>query len=250
MNCLKKYYARLIQSIVRIVSNQLDAPQEKNNNPTHPIDIKTPWIILHHVLQREEDMQPNSKRKLSNDSNESNEKDTVEEEAVDVTEDTIPKSIAIFFTAHEYLGSRSWCTRDKGQLLLYVMEMIVPRLRTPALEAFRDIIAEYLEQVTYCLYGYPAKRARLKHIEEHDAQNVDLEWNQAIQLYDLYRPDDLPEFDSFKYVKYISVHSHISDILKISLLFQKRFNHIGNGAIATTNSGNHSSRNGLNRSCH
>lgn len=157
-----------------------------------------PWIILHHILQREEDMKPHSKRKLSNDSTASNGKESSEEEVTDVGDETIPKSIAIFFTAHEYLGSRAWCTKDKGKLLLYILDMIVPRLRTPYLEAFRDIIAEYLEQVTYCLYGYPAKRARLKHIEEHDAQNVELEWGHAVQLYDLYRPDDLPEFDSYK----------------------------------------------------
>lgn len=197
MSSLGKYYARLIQSIVRIVSNQLDAVQEKNNNQVHPIDTKMPFVILHHVLQREEDMK-NSKRKLSINSNASTEAESNEDDLTDTEEEIVPKSIMIFFTAHEYLGARSWCTKDHGKLLLYALDMVVPRLRTPYLEPFRDIIAEYLEQITYCLYGYPAKRARLKHIEEHDAQNVDLTWEHAIQLYDLYRPDDLPEFDSVK----------------------------------------------------
>lgn len=151
-----------------------------------------PWVILHHILQREEDMAPQPKRKLSTDSNNSD--TTCDDEG----EDIIPKSIMIFFTAHDYLGNRGWCTKDQGKLLLYTLDVVVPRLRTPYLEPVRDIIAEYLEQITYCLYGYPAKRARLKHIEEHDAQNVDLTWNHAIQLYDLYRPDELPEFNSYK----------------------------------------------------
>lgn len=194
VSCLQKYYARLIQSIVRIVSNQLDTAQEKNNSHVHPIDIKMPWIILHHIIQREEDMKLQSKRKLSSENESLNEDD----EMTDAEEEMIPKSIGIFFTAHEYLGSRTWCTKDNGKLLLYIMEMVVPRLRTPYLEPYRDIIAGYLEQITYCLYGYPAKRARLKHIEEHDSQNIELEWNHAVQLYDLYRPDDLPEFDSYK----------------------------------------------------
>lgn len=196
VSCLEKYYSRLIQSIVRILSSQLDGTFDRNNNPLHPIDIKMPWVILHHVLQRDEDLKPISKRKLSTDS-QSSETGTDEE-----TDETIPKSIMVFFTAHEYLGNRGWCTKDQGNLLLYALAVCVPRLRTPCLEIHRDIIAEYLEQITYCLYGYPAKRARMKHIEEHDAQNIELTWNHAVQLFDLYRPDELPEYDSYKWVKY------------------------------------------------
>lgn len=151
-----------------------------------------PWIILHHILQREEDLTPQLKRKLSIDSNGT---DGNSEEI----EETIPNSIMVFFTAHEFLGARSWCTKDDGKLLLSAMDVVVTRLRTPSMEPFRDILAEYLEQITYCLYGYPAKRARSKHIEEHDAQNIELTWDRAVQLYDLYRPDELPEFNSYKY---------------------------------------------------
>lgn len=192
VSCLDKYYSRLIQTIVRILSNQLDAPFDKNNNPNHPIDIKMPWVILHHVLQRDEDLTQIPKRKLSTDSQNS---ETGTDEGLD---EGIPKSIMVFFTAHEYLGNRSWCTRDWGKLLLYALDVCVPRLRTPYLEIHRYVIAEYLEQITYCLYGYPAKRARLKHIEEHDAQNIELTWKHAIQLFDLFRPDELPEYNSYR----------------------------------------------------
>lgn len=188
---LGRYYSRLIQNVINIVSHQLDTPFDKNNNNLHPIDIKAPWIIIHFVLQREEDKTPKRKRKLSIDSNTTD--GTLEE-----IEETIPNSIMVFFTAHENLGARCWCTKDNGKLLLYALDVVVTCLRTPYLETFRDIIAEYLEQITYCLYGYPAKRARLKHIEEHDAQNIELTWERAIQLYDLFRPDELPEFNSFK----------------------------------------------------
>lgn len=176
------------------MSNQLDTVTDKNQNLIHPIDIKSPWIILHHVLLREEDLQTKSKRKEIVDSNGDTPIDDTESEV----EETIPKSIMIFFTAHEYLGNRGWCTKDQGKLLLYALETCVPRIRAPYLEQFRDFLVEYLEQVTYCLYGYPAKRARLKHIEEHDAQNVELTWHNAMQVYDLYRPDELPEFNSYK----------------------------------------------------
>ncbi|XP_031617058.1 calcineurin-binding protein cabin-1-like isoform X2 [Contarinia nasturtii] len=203
VKCLGRYYARLIQSIVKILSNQLDN-DDRCNSQVHPINLKTPWVILHHILQREEDMKSSTKRKVSSDNSLSNENvvaDEVEEDEGEITdyeEDSIPKSISVFFTAHEYLGNRTWCTKDSGQFLLFIMDTVTPRLRTPYLERFRNEIVEYLEQVTYCLYRYPGKRARLKHLEKHESQNIELDWNHAIQLYDIYRPDKLPEFDDFK----------------------------------------------------
>lgn len=198
VKCLGRYYARLIQSIVRIISHQLDT-EEKASNQVHPINLKTPWIILHHFLQREEDMKPSVKRMLSTDSGSSSEIVPSEEEVVtDTEEDFIPKSISIFFTAHEYIGNRTWCTKDNGQLLLFIMDTVTPRLRTPSLERCRNEVLEYLEQITYCLYRYPGKRARLKHLEKHESQNIDLDWSHAIQLYDIFRPEKMPEFDMFK----------------------------------------------------
>lgn len=197
-DCLSRYFARLIQSITKIIVHQLDAPFDKNNNRLHAINTKLPWVILHHVIQREEDRNAIMMRKNTI----TNGGGTV---AVgsgiagdEPVEDSIPFSIMIFFTAHEHLGLRSWCTKHDGQLLLYTLDTVATRLRAPCLEPFRDAIAEYLEQVTYCLYGYPAKRARARHIEEHDALNIELTWQRAIQLFDLYRPDSLPEFNSYK----------------------------------------------------
>jgi calcineurin-binding protein cabin-1 len=66
------------------------------------------------------------------------------------------------------------------------------------LEPYRDVVGENVEQMTYCLYGYPTKKARSRHIEEHDAEHIELNWDRAIQLFDIFRPDTLPEFDSFK----------------------------------------------------
>lgn len=188
--CLEKYYARLIQNIIAIVVHQLDTPFDKNNNPMHPINTKMPWVILHHILEREEYI--NSSTTLK--------KAIAPADGAEVSEETLPNSLIVFFTAHEYLGLRAWCTKHNGALLLYIMEIVATRLRAPYLEPFRDIIAEYLEQVTYCLYGYPAKKARARHIEEHNACNVELTWTRAVQLFDIYRPDSLPEFNSYKSV--------------------------------------------------
>lgn len=184
----------MIQKIVAIVVHQLDAPFDKNNNPLHPINTKIPWVLLHHILERQEYLAAATKPKPL----ENGDAAATTDPTTTAVDDMIPNSIIIFFTAHEFLGLRSWCTKDNGGLLLYTLDVVATRLRTPYLEPFRDIIAEYIEQVTYCLYGYPAKRARARHIEEHDACNVPLTWPRAIQLFDIYRPETLPEYNSYK----------------------------------------------------
>lgn len=184
---LGKYESRVIQSLVRIVINQLDSPVDKNDPEMHTVNLKIPWIILYLVRQRDE---------VSNfpfigvDANENSQTDDDDEQ--------IPKSFLLLFTAHEYLGRKSWCTKDDGELLLYTLNCVVPILRTPLLEPYRDLVNEYLEQITYCLYSYPPKKGRSRHIEEHEANQTELTWDKAVVLFDIYRPDNLPEFDSYK----------------------------------------------------
>lgn len=203
--CLDKFYSRLIQSLSKIVVNQLDVPYDKNGIRTHPVSTMLPWTILYHILQREEDSQPAVRM-------------AVDDELDESLEDSIPKSLMIFFTAHDFLGRHRLCTNHNGgyvnfearcsllsntlthldRLLLFTLDVVAPRLRAPNLEQFRDVVAEYLEQVTYCLYGYPSKKARSRHIGKHDAINIELDWQRGMQLFDIYRPDNLPEFNSYK----------------------------------------------------
>lgn len=186
--CLGKYLHRLVQNVIKLLTYQLDAPFDKNNNPQHPLEFKRPWIVLHQVLLREENNGPVIIKTRPSDL-------TMESEEI---EDLLPHSFLTLFTAHEFLGKRFWCTRDGGQLLLYTIEMIAPILRAPLYDSSRDIVMEYMEQTTYCLYGYPPKKARSRHIEEHEATSVELTWQRAIRLFDLYRPENLPEFNSYK----------------------------------------------------
>lgn len=120
--------------------------------------------------------------------------DNTEEE-----EENLPNTILLLFTAHEFLGRRQWCSLEKGRFLLFILDIVVPKIRAPILDSVRECVTETIEQITYCLYGYPAKKARSRHIEEHDACQIEMNWLQAQQLYDIYRPDSLPEFDSYKY---------------------------------------------------
>lgn len=196
---LENNLPRLVQTLAQIITHQIDSPAEKNNPKCHLINLNIPWTILYHLVLKENDVANVSNRKKSSD--ESGEDDF----------ETLPNSLMMFFTAHEFLGRKQWCMRDDGKLLIFLLDVLAPIYRTPMLEPFRDVIAEHLEQTTYCLYGYPVKKTKLRHIEEHDAKNIDLTWERAIQLFDLYRPDTLPEFDSFKLS---SVSSEMEQLLQ------------------------------------
>ncbi|XP_059614787.1 calcineurin-binding protein cabin-1-like [Phlebotomus argentipes] len=189
LNCLAQYEARLVQSLVNIVTSQVDSPFEKSSTQVHTINFKIPWILLHAFVQREEDRQHAVAKKMKSSSDTSDQEDE---------EESMPNSVLIFFTAHEYLGKKFWCTKDGGQLMSYALDIVVPLIRSPILEPFRDIVMEYVEQLTYCLFAYPPKRARSRHIEEHESTQSELTWEKAMQLFEIYRPDNLPEFDSYK----------------------------------------------------
>lgn len=182
---LENNLSRLVQTLSQIITHQLDTPAEKNNTKSHLLNLTIPWTILYHLVLRENDISSALNRKKADDSGEED-------------FETLPNSILMFFTAHESLGRKQWCMKDNGKLLINLLDILAPIYRTPLLEPYRDIITEHLEQTTYCLYGFPIKKAKLRHIEEHDAKNIDLTWELAIQLFDLYRPDTLPEFDSYK----------------------------------------------------
>ncbi|XP_037928084.1 calcineurin-binding protein cabin-1-like [Teleopsis dalmanni] len=181
---LDENYTRLVQNIISLVTHQLDSPFDKNNNPVHELETKRTWVILHQIAIREENCNSSPIKSKSEES---------EEE-----EEILPHSFLVLFTAHEFLGKRHWCTRDNGSLLQYTLDAITPNFRAPIYDACRDSLYEYIEQITYCLYGYPQKKARSRHLEEHDAVTVELLWPKAIQLFDLYRPENLPEFNSYK----------------------------------------------------
>lgn len=179
MKSLGLYESRLVQTLCSLLIHQLDCHFDKNNNKeNHPINTKHPWIILHQILQKNEAL--------------------VTPTESDDPEESLPPTFSLLFTAHDFLGRRQWCTRDGGQLLLYTLDFIVPKYHAPFMDFYRDVIYEYVEQITYCLFKYPAKRARARHIEEHEAKEIEFTWKRAIQIFDLYRPENLPEFDSYK----------------------------------------------------
>lgn len=62
-------------------------------------------------------------------------------------EDPLPGSFTLLFTAHEFLGKFQACTRNNGDFLHYILDVIVPIIRAPLYDSCRDTLYEYLEQV-------------------------------------------------------------------------------------------------------
>ncbi|CAD6997869.1 unnamed protein product [Ceratitis capitata] len=187
LHCLDEMLARLVQNTICILSFHLDGNQaiDKSSTPEKEFDMKRPFVILHQIMLRDENNTLTvTKSKTANNA---------EEE-----EGPLPGSFSILFTAHEFLGKYQCCTRNDGDFLHYILDVIVPIIRAPLYDSCRDALYEYLEQVTFCLYGYPQKKARSRHLEDHEATNVELTWPKAIQTFDLYRPECLPEINSYK----------------------------------------------------
>uniref|UniRef100_A0A182M2K2 Calcineurin-binding protein cabin-1 MEF2-binding domain-containing protein n=1 Tax=Anopheles culicifacies TaxID=139723 RepID=A0A182M2K2_9DIPT len=193
IDVLGKNLSRLIQSLHRMLTHQLDPSGEKNYTAQLClIECWRAWIVLYYILERQDDM--DSLVKL-------NRTPALPDQSIGTLElepDRLCNSIMMCFVAHELLGKKNWCSKGDSGLLFHTLDVVVPKIRSPMLEPFREILNEYLEQVTYCLYGYPQKRPRLRHIQDHCAVQVSLTWERAIQLFDLYRPDSLPEFNSYK----------------------------------------------------
>uniref|UniRef100_A0A182REV5 Calcineurin-binding protein cabin-1 MEF2-binding domain-containing protein n=1 Tax=Anopheles funestus TaxID=62324 RepID=A0A182REV5_ANOFN len=192
IDLLGKNLSRLIQSLHRMLTHQLDPSGEKNYTAQLClIECWRAWIVLYYILERQDDM--DGLVKLNRTPAIADQSGTLELEP-----ERLCNSIMMCFVAHELLGKKNWCSKGDSGILFHTLDVVVPKIRSPMLEPFRETLNEYLEQVTYCLYGYPQKRPRLRHIQDHCAVQVSLTWERAIQLFDLYRPDSLPEFNSYK----------------------------------------------------
>ncbi|XP_050089319.1 calcineurin-binding protein cabin-1-like [Anopheles aquasalis] len=184
--------SRLIQSLYRLLTHQLDPSVEKNYTAQLClIDCWRAWIVFYYILERQDDL--DCLIKVNQTPSIQDQNGTIESDP-----ERLCNSVMMCFVAHELLGKKNWCSKGESGLLFHILDVVVPKIRSPLLEPFREILNEYLEQVTYCLYGYPQKRPRLRHIHDHGAVQVSLNWTRAVQLFDLYRPDNLPEFNSYK----------------------------------------------------
>ncbi|XP_012604714.1 calcineurin-binding protein cabin-1 isoform X1 [Microcebus murinus] len=180
---------RLTNNLIQVVDCSM-AVQEEAKEPH--VSSVLPWIILHRIIRQEEDTFRSlcHQQQLQNPA----------EEGMSETP-MLPSSLMLLNTAHEYLGRRSWCCNSDGALLRFYVRVLQKELAASTSEdthPYKEELETALEQCFYCLYSFPSKKSKARYLEEHSAQQVDLIWEDALFMFDYFKPKTLPEFDSYK----------------------------------------------------
>ncbi|XP_029475097.1 calcineurin-binding protein cabin-1 isoform X2 [Rhinatrema bivittatum] len=179
---------RLTNNLIQIIDCSM-AVQEDSREPS--VSSVLPWIILHRIIQHEED----TFRSLSQQQYRSS--------GEEVASDTpmLPSSLMLLKTAHEYLGRRSWCCNSEGALLRFYVRILQKELtgsKSEETHPFKEELETALEQCFYCLYSFPSKKSKARYLDEHSVQQVELLWADALFMFHYFKPKSLPEFDSYK----------------------------------------------------
>ncbi|XP_052827464.1 calcineurin-binding protein cabin-1 [Octopus bimaculoides] len=175
---------RIAKNLIRVISDSVDVPEYATDMP---IPTVLPWKLLYHIIRNEE-----SKLHSTQAANKS------ESEILD---NSLSSSLMLLNVAHDYLGRHSWCTRSDGELLVFFMSVIKEeRAHYPedAKHAFKDELDQAFEQCIYCLYGHPTKKGKSKYLQDHNALQINLNWEMSQVLFDYFKPKTVPEFDSYK----------------------------------------------------
>uniref|UniRef100_A0A2K5EIR4 Calcineurin-binding protein cabin-1 n=1 Tax=Aotus nancymaae TaxID=37293 RepID=A0A2K5EIR4_AOTNA len=180
---------RLTNNLIQVIDCSM-AVQEEAKEPH--VSSVLPWIILHRIIWQEEDTFHSlcHQQQLQNPA----------EEGMSETP-MLPSSLMLLNTAHEYLGRRSWCCNSDGALLRFYVRVLQKELTASTSEdthPYKEELETALEQCFYCLYSFPSKKSKARYLEEHSAQQVDLIWEDALFMFEYFKPKTLPEFDSYK----------------------------------------------------
>ncbi|XP_048199505.1 calcineurin-binding protein cabin-1 isoform X2 [Perognathus longimembris pacificus] len=180
---------RLTNNLIQVIDCSM-AVQEEPKEPH--VSSVLPWIILHRIIWQEEDTFHSlcQQQQLQSPA----------EEGISETP-MLPSSLMLLNTAHEYLGRRSWCCNSDGALLRFYVRVLQKELTASTSEdthPYKEELETALEQCFYCLYSFPSKKSKARYLEEHSAQQVDLIWEDALFMFEYFKPKTLPEFDSYK----------------------------------------------------
>lgn len=160
-----------LEDLIRIIGHQVETIASDM-----PFNTVVPWIVMHYILQREED---------KGRSNVEKDKDC----------DDIPNPLLLLFIAHEQLGNRGWCCNSDAKLLYFHLDTVVPRLKSPSLSKCLEQVIQCMEQCIFCLFGHPGKKNKLKYLVDHNVSPREMNWERAQQVYEVFRPPDLPELE-------------------------------------------------------
>ncbi|XP_006157244.1 calcineurin-binding protein cabin-1 [Tupaia chinensis] len=180
---------RLTNNLIQVIDCSM-AVQEEPKEPH--VSSVLPWITLHRIIWQEED----TFRSLCH-------QQQLQNPVEDGMSETpmLPSSLMLLNTAHEYLGRRSWCCNSDGALLRFYVRVLQKELAASTSEdthPYKEELETALEQCFYCLYSFPSKKSKARYLEEHSAQQVDLVWEDALFMFEYFKPKTLPEFDSYK----------------------------------------------------
>ncbi|XP_068952704.1 calcineurin-binding protein cabin-1 [Petaurus breviceps papuanus] len=180
---------RLSNNLIQVIDCSMSVQEE----PKEPyVASVLPWVILHRIIQHEEEgFQSHSQQQLQSPEDSEGRPDTP----------LLPSSLMLLNTAHEYLGRRSWCCNSNGALLRFYVRVLQKELAASAAEdthPYKEELETALEQCFYCLYSFPSKKTKARYLEEHSVQQVELVWEDALFMFDYFKPKTLPEFDSYK----------------------------------------------------
>ncbi|MXQ97647.1 hypothetical protein E5288_WYG019122 [Bos mutus] len=180
---------RLTNNLIQVIDCSM-AVQEEPKEP-HVTSV-LPWVILYRVIRQEED----AFRSLCHQQQLQSPADEASAEPP-----MLPSSLMLLNTAHEYLGRRAWCCNSDGALLRFYVRVLQKELAAPTPEdahPYKEELETALEQCFYCLYSHPSKKSKARYLEEHSAPQVDLLWEDALFMFEYFKPKTLPEFDSYK----------------------------------------------------
>ncbi|XP_053443028.1 calcineurin-binding protein cabin-1 isoform X1 [Nycticebus coucang] len=180
---------RLTNNLIQVIDCSM-AVQEEAKEPH--VSSVLPWIILHRIIWQEED----TFHSLYHQQQHPNPAEEGMSESP-----MLPSSLMLLNTAHEYLGRRSWCCNSDGALLRFYVRVLQKELAASTSEdthPYKEELETALEQCFYCLYSFPSKKSKARYLEEHSVQQVDLIWEDALFMFEYFKPKTLPEFDSYK----------------------------------------------------
>jgi calcineurin-binding protein cabin-1 len=86
--------------------------------------------------------------------------------------------LGFFYFVHWILTlfSRCWCTHSDGFLLHFMVEQLNKELNKAEFiedgHPFKEDLDSMIEQCFFCLYGHPNKKAKTKHLQDHNAEPV------------------------------------------------------------------------------
>ena len=63
---------------------------------------------------------------------------------------------------------------------------------------FLEEYQQAYEQCVYCLYNHPNRKGKARHLQDHNASGVTLQWEEAIDVFEYFKPKSVPEFDGYK----------------------------------------------------